>query len=133
MSKTIGERFSPKFGLDEADVGTADIDTATFHDASKLSRVGAVFGAKAITAGKTLTGTLLQATDAAGTGAKVLGTAVAKLAAATGAIEGLVEVRVEQMDHANGFTFVGGRLGSDEAIAGYLHLLLEEGRYQPGS
>lgn len=104
-------------------VANADISTArtsaAYLDVSGYRDVRGVAAAFAISDTETVTCQLMQATDAGGTGAKVLGTAVVETSDGGDAIlQAIQEADVSSMDHANGFTFVGVRISSSEAILG---------------
>lgn len=96
------------------DVGTADVDSASgsFKTAVRARKIAGYASSADLTVGQTLTVQLLQATSAAGASAKVLGSAVTQTAAGTEAGQVKVEVSVDAMDSAGGFTFVGLRVGS---------------------
>lgn len=109
----IFERLSVQNTVPPQDIGTTDITGTVYKSVARARRVGGRAYSAALANTKTLTVQLMQATDAAGAGAKVLGTT--KTYTSTGSTLGQVqtEVDVEQLDIANGFTFVGLRVGSD--------------------
>lgn len=132
MNSKLTERLDLQSIIAPADVGTADV-TGTYVDVSKAGRFVVLAKAGAVTAGKILTVQLMQAQDAAGTGAKVLGAAVTA-AGAGGAAPADVEVekKVEELDGANGFTHVTATLGIDEnAKLGAAWIALGDRRYRP--
>lgn len=114
MMSQIREQLLAKHGVDAADVATADEDSVVFHDMQGYDRVAAAFQSLSLVNTKTLTGTLLQATDAAGTGKKALGSAKVITSGATGPVQGIVEASAIDLDHANGFRYVGIRLRSND-------------------
>lgn len=134
-SKTIGEanEFFP--GISSADISPGPVDGAVFYDAQEARRIAAAFQTSAVAAAETTTITLLQATDAAGTAKKVLGTAkVVASPAGGGVMRGVVDVEVSRMDHENGFTFVGVRLANSEGAAAIVAdalIILSELRHAP--
>lgn len=114
------------------DVGTADI-TGSWKDVSDAKRFVVLAKAGAVTAAKTLTVQLRQATDAAGTGAKDLGTPVTSVGVG-GAAPPDVEIEhyAADLDAKNGFTFVTAVLGIDEnAKLGAAYLVRGDRRYVP--
>jgi len=113
--------------------GTHDSDmtsaaTGAYRSVAGYKHVLGVAGSSAMASGKILTVTLMQATDASGTSAKSLATNTAT-APASGGVAALVAATVEEMDVANGFTFVAVRVSADEAVAGNSQLILEGARY----
>lgn len=115
-----------------AGVGHADITTArtstVFASVAKYRRLVGIGACATLAAGKKLTVQLMQATDAAGTGAKVLGTAK------TGAAleqEVMQDANVSDMDIAGGFTFVAIKVQSDNGAthAGGGVVVMDMGRY----
>lgn len=120
-------------GPSNADISTAR--TGPYHDVSHARTLAGILTVASIAAGSTLTVTLMQATDADGSGAKVLRAAEvesdgdgesppgAALEVAT------VAANVEELDHANGFTFVAVRVDTDAAAAGAGVLALGGLRY----
>ena len=113
--KKIIEEMKLDVAIDAADVDTSDQTSAVFLDMANYDRVAVVAKSVALTAGKKLTVQLKQATDAAGSAAKALGAAVVGTAV-SGALapQVLAEVGADAMDAANGFTFVGVTIGTDE-------------------
>jgi len=93
-----------------------DNDSVVFVDARKYERFLGIGICGTITNTKIMTVTLLQATSAAGAGAKALGTAGTFTATAT-VTDGVAvaDARAEELDTAGGFYFVGVRLEIDEA------------------
>jgi len=114
------------------DVGTADV-TGAFIDVSDAKRFVVLAKAGAVTAGKTLTVQLRQAKDAAGTGAKDLGTPVTAVGAGGNApADVAIEKYAADLDGANGFTHVTAVLGIDEnAKLGAAYVVRGERRYVP--
>lgn len=117
-----------------ADVDTSDVTGAVFYDASLFKKAYArATTATNLTVGKKLTLTPMQATSAAGEGAKILGTAV--IFTATGSEKGTIDtdIDLEAMDEANGFTFVGLKVGTDlgSAVVAAAALILGTPRYTP--
>lgn len=79
----------------------------------------------------TVTVQLRQATDAAGSGAKDLGSAVAVAVAESEFGDQVVETLVEQMDTNNGFTHVAVQVSATDAIDVAATLLRGENRFNP--
>lgn len=114
------------------DVGTADV-TGSWIDVSKCGRFVVLAKAGAVTAAKVLTVQLRQAKDAAGTGAKDLGTPVTAVGVG-GAAPPDVEIEKTpfDLDGANDFTHVTAVLGIDEnAKLGAAYVVRGERRYVP--
>lgn len=115
-------------------IAHADITTVRTSDiylsAANANRIlGVGFGGgAALASGKKVTVQLMQAQDAAGTAAKVLGTAVTGAALARGVTQ---EANVADLDVAGGFTFVGVRVSSDNGstYAGGACVMLLSNRY----
>jgi len=98
-------------------VTSAWVDARHFHTFAALLAVG-VLGAAA-----TVDFSIQQATDASGTGAKLLKAATQKVKASHDNTEAWVSVRTEELDDQNGFTHLAitltvGAATSD--VAGYL-------------
>ena len=132
MNSKLTERLDLQSIIAPQDVGTADV-TGTYVDVSKAGRFVVLAKAGAVTAAKILTVQLMQAQDAAGTGAKVLGAAVTA-AGAGGAAPADIEIekKVEELDGANGFTHVTAVLGIDEnAKLGAAWIALGDRRFRP--
>lgn len=92
--------------------------TSAYYSMSGIGRVMAVLTTATIAAGKKATIQLMQAKDAAGTGAKVLGAAVEKVAGGTGEEIFLqVEAKAPDLDIANGYSYVAVQVSSDNATA----------------
>lgn len=94
-----------------------------YHDAMGYRRILGIGQIKALTSGNTFTVQLMQATSAAGAGAKVLGTA------GTFTVPGFptffqsggaaAEVFEAQLDTANGFRYVAVRISHDHATRSF--------------
>lgn len=115
------------------DIDTAAVDSASgqFVSMQDYRRVVAVGAAEGPGAGKTLTVTLLQATDATGAGKKVLGTAATAEATASEALTAVAEASASDLDVDNGFYFVGMRVKTDKgsAVDGGGVLIRDKGRF----
>lgn len=120
-------------GPSNADISTAR--TGPYHDVSHARTLLGILTVASIAAGSTLTVTLLQATDANGTSAKDLAEATVETdgdgeSPAGAALEVLtVAANVEELDHANGFTFVAVKVDTSAAAAGAGVLALGDLRY----
>jgi hypothetical protein len=116
-----------------ADIDTAAVDSASglFVPMNDYRNIAAVGVAEGPGTGKTLTVTLLQATDATGAGKKVLGTAVTVTAAGSEALTAIAEAAAADMDIANGFIYVGMRVKTNKgsAVDGGGVLIRRNGRY----
>mgnify|MGYP000904007509 FL=1 len=114
------------------DVGTADV-TGTYVDVSNAERVVLLAKAGAVTAGKILTVTPMQATDTSGTSAKALGSASTATGAGGNAPADVeIEIAASDLDAANGFKCVTVVLGIDEnAKLGAAYIVKGDRRYQP--
>ncbi|MGD9644056.1 MAG: hypothetical protein AB7V08_15160 [Elusimicrobiales bacterium] len=92
--------------------------TSAYYSMTGIGRVMAVLTTALIAAGKKATIQLMQAKDAAGTGAKPLGAAVEKVAGGTGEeIVLQVEAKASDFDLANGYSHVAVQVSSDNATA----------------
>lgn len=114
-----------------ADIDTAAVASTVYHSVAGYRRAVVHGHAAAPGAEKTLTVQMKQATDDEGAGAKDLGNPVVVAAEGTEALLAVAEAWVEQMDHANGFTFVGATVKTNKgsAVRGGASLILDCGRY----
>lgn len=102
-------------GFSPRDIGTADI-TGAYISMSGANRILAVLSTESLTAGKIATIELLQATSAAGAGAKTLKTAVTGTApVGNGAIVIQIEAAAEDFDTKGGFSYFAVKATSDES------------------
>ena len=135
MSEKLSETLSVQYGVQSADIVTPA--TGPYVDASGAGRIlGSGQTETAVAQTKKLTVELLQATDAAGAGAKALGSAVEVVAPAGGSkLKALVEAHQSDMDHAGGFKFVAVKISSDNATAilAGSQLILGDLRYRPAT
>lgn len=115
----------------QADIDTADITSTVFFPVSDYRRIVAIAAAEGPGVGKKLTVQLKQAKSDAGSEAKNLGAAVAVTAEDTEDLVAVAEAFVEQLDSANGFTYVGATIGTDKgsAVDGSCVLIRDQGRY----
>lgn len=129
--KKLLEKLASDVLIAPQDVGTDDVTSTTYVDVSGYRRGVIVAKAGAVTAGKILTVTPKQATAANGAGSKALGSAVTAAGAGGNAPADVeIEFSCDDLDHANGFTFVGVTLGIDEnAKLGTAILIRGEPRY----
>lgn len=132
-SQTIQERASYDVGVYPQDVGTADVTGGTFYDMKGFGRAAAVGISAQAADTETFTVQLMQATDASGTSAKTLGTAVTATAtSANEVLEALQEAKASDMDTDNDFTFIGAQLSSSETgLVGTATLIRADGSYRP--
>lgn len=108
--------------------------TGTFIDVSGAQRLLAIFNVATVAATKKVTVKLVQARDAAGTGAKDLTTAFDTVAPAGGAtLAPTIDAQITDLDGANGYGFVAAYAVSDNAtpVYGSATLLLGGNRYNP--
>jgi len=92
--------------------------TSSYYSMAGIGRVLAVLTTATVAETKKATIQLMQAKDDQGTGAKVLGTAVEKVADAGGEVIFLqVEAKASDLDLANGYTHVAVQVSSDDAVA----------------
>lgn len=122
--------------VDAADIKGAGV-TSSYYSLAQYGRVAAHLKTGTVPQGQTATVTLLQATDAAGTGAKTL-KAVASAAAGVGgqAFSLSVEASASELDLANGYGYVAVKVESSEpaaAVTGAAFLIQTEPRYAPVS
>lgn len=132
MPKKLTEALALDCIVAPQDVGTADV-TGAWKDVSGANRFSVLAKAGAVTAAKTLTVQLRQATSAAGAGAKDLGAPVV-VAGAGGAAPAdvVVEKHVSDLDGAGGFSFVTAVLRINEAAKlGSAWLVRGDRRYAP--
>lgn len=131
--KTLTEELSIDRLIEPQDVGTADITGAVYQSVQDSDRFRILASAGAVTAAKKLTVQAMQAQDAAGTGAKVLGAAVESVGAGGNAPAAVdMEFKSSDLDVAGGFLFVSVTLGIDEnAKLGAAWLVRGRRRYQP--
>jgi hypothetical protein len=120
-------------GPSNADISTAR--TGPYHDVSHARTLAGILTVASVAPGTELVVTLMQATDASGSGAKVLATATADSVGDGNSPPGnatetlTVAANVEALDHANGFKFVAVRVDTDSAAAGAGVLALGDLRY----
>lgn len=117
-----GEEVKVQQVVAPQDIGTSDITSSVFVDASKYRKFRGVVGCAALTSGQTVGIQLMQAKDAAGTEAKALGTGVTTTAPADGLAQPTAEQEADQadLDEANGFLYVGVKaLSSVNSKVGY--------------
>jgi len=132
MPKKLTEALAFDCIVAPQDVGTADV-TGAWTTVADAKRFVVLAKAGAVTAAKILTVQLRQAQDAAGTGAKDLGTPVTSVGVG-GAAPPDVEIEhyAADLDSKNGFTFVTAVLGIDEnAKLGAAYLVRGDRRYVP--
>lgn len=131
----LNERIAVLATLDPASVAagtvvTAFVSAANFHSFSALIQTG-VLGAAA-----TLDVKFRQAQDAAGTGAKdITGKAIAQILKAAGDNkQASIEIRSDDLDGNNGFSYIGlsATVGVAASIFG-AQLVGSNGRYLPAS
>lgn len=126
--RQLKEVLLPVQAVAPQDIGTADV-TGSYLPMTDANRMLAVLTTAALAAGQTATIELLQATDAAGTGAKelkpvVTGTSTAEVLAVTAQVEAISD----DFDTNNDFAFFAvkvtcseaGKLGSAISIKGDL-------------
>lgn len=120
-----------------ANIAPQDITTqrtGAYVDASGAQRILGALNVATVAQTKTATIQLMQAQDASGTNAKTLGSAVTVTAPTGGApLAPVAEAKAEDLDTANGFTFVAVQAVSNNASAvnGSAVLLLADRRYRP--
>ena len=124
----MNEELEVIAGVVPQDIGTADI-TGDYLPMEGADQILATLTTEALTAAQTATVELLQATDAAGTGAKALATAVTGTAV-TGALAVVASVGVksDDFDTNNDFAFYAvkvtcsetGKLGAATVARGHL-------------
>jgi len=132
MTAKLTERLAFLALVAPQDVGTAAV-TSAYVDVTDAGRVVILAKGGAVTAGKTLTVQAKQAKDAAGTGAKNLGAAVASVGVGGAAPPDVeIEFGEHEFDGKNGFTHVAVTLSIDEVgKLGTAHLVQGNRRYVP--
>lgn len=130
MSKKISEQMDVVAAIDPQDIGTADV-TGSYVAVGDYRTIMATLQTESLTAGKIATVELLQATSAAGAGAKTLKAAVQATApVGNGAVKVQVEARVDELDSNNGFAYVAVKVTCDEnGKIGAATLALGDKRY----
>lgn len=128
MSNKFSEKAKIAGAITIADIVTPRSSTV-FQSVAGYDRLTGVGVSSALASGKKMTVQLRQATDANGTGAKNLGTAKVGDAQQR---EVMADARVEDMDHVNGFTFVGVQVSATDngtAVNGSGLVILDQGRF----
>lgn len=115
MPMKLSELLQIREGVTPQDISAAK--TSAYYSMQGIGRVLAQATTAALAAGKKLTVQLMQAKDAAGTGAKALGAAVDVVMTAGGAAFGQAEATAASLDHANGYTHVAVQISSDNGVA----------------
>lgn len=132
MSMKLSQSLRTRAALAPQDITTAR--TGPFADVAGGQRMLAVVVTGPVAATKKVTAKFLQAQDAAGTGAKDLGSALDTVAPAGGAaLSPMIEAKIEDLDTNNGYGFVALNLVSDNAsavLAG-ASLILGNNRFNP--
>lgn len=134
-SQNIDERLDYDAGVYSQDISTADI-TGQYVDVSGYNRVAAVATSDQLATDDVVTVTLQQATDASGTNAKDLGSAVTFTAASANDVAAiLAEAIASDLDTANDFRYVAAKLGATPAgattINGTAMMIRADGSYRP--
>ncbi|TCM56160.1 hypothetical protein C8J36_103530 [Rhizobium sp. PP-F2F-G48] len=130
MSRALSQGLRARASIVPQDITT--LRTGTFVDVSGAQRILAAITVATVAATKKITVQFRQAQDAAGNGAKNLGSPVDKVAPAGGAALDLtVDAKSEQLDP--NYSFVSVTLVSDNASAVYgsAMLLLGGNRFNP--
>jgi hypothetical protein len=116
MPSSISQRMRVKASITPQDITTAR--TGAYVDVSGAQRVLGFINAGTVAQTKKITAKFIQAKDAAGTGAKDLGTAQDTIAPTGGAaLSPTIEAKIEDLDSANGYKFVALYALSDNATA----------------
>lgn len=108
--------------------------TGTFVDVTGAQRVLAMFNVANVAAGSKVTVKLVQAQDAAGTGAKDLTTSFDTVAPAGGSpLAPIIDAQITDLDASNGYGFIAAYAVSNNgtAVYGAATLLLGGNRYNP--
>ncbi|GEP12261.1 hypothetical protein [Methylobacterium gnaphalii] len=132
MVAKISQLQRARVSIVPQDISTAR--TGNFIDVSGAQRISAIFNVASVTATKKVTTKLLQAKDAAGTGAKDLTTATDTVAPTGGApLAPSIDAQISDLDTANGYSFVAAYAVSDNgsAVYGGATILLSGNRYNP--
>lgn len=129
MVSKLSQRLRVKALLPPQDISTAK--TSPFVSIVGAGQMMVAVTTGAVTAGKKVSVQLLQAVDAAGTGAKALGSVTEKLAASTAPQELTAEAYTERLD--DGFGFVAVMLSSDNGstVTGAAVLIQGNNRFNP--
>ena len=129
MNAKLSERVRSEIGVGPADISSAK--TGTYFPVANYRRIQAVAVTAALGANKKATLQLMQAQDASGTGAKVLGAAVETTTVAGGAVRGGAPPPAAELDTNTGNTHGPGRLTSHHgsAVQGAAVLQLGDGRF----
>lgn len=125
------ERAATSAAIPLADIGTAPV-TGVYVPVANYRRFYAAIMSATVAQTKSVTLQFMQAQDASGTGAKVLGTAKT-VTAPSGGAKLLVESEnyVENLDTNNGFNHIAVRASSDAgaALNGAAILIRDIGRF----
>lgn len=131
-SQTMQERADYQVGVAVQDVSTADV-TGSWYSMQGFNRVLAEAVTDALAVNDVVTVTLQQATDASGTGAKDLGTAVSFTA--TDTVGAIVAAEAKSSDLDSGFTHVAVKVGATPTGATTVNvgaaLIRGDGSYRP--
>lgn len=110
----MNEELEVVQGVAPQDIGTADV-TGSYLPMEGANQIMATLTTAALTTGKIATVELLQATDASGTGAKALATAVSGTSVDSGAVTVSVGVKSDDFDTNNDFAYYAVKVTVDEA------------------
>ena len=131
-TRKFTEIVDRKHGVVNADI-TTERTGSVYYSAASLRKIIGILVTGSVADTKKATVQLLQAKDASGTDAKNLGTAVEVVASGAQNLVITQEADAADMDKANGFTYAGIKVSSDNAAAviGAAAILLSEPRYAP--
>ena len=131
-TKKFTEIVDRKHGVVNADI-TTDRTGSVYYPAANFRKIIGILITGSVADTKKAGVQLLQAKDASGTDAKNLGTAVEVTASGAQSLVVTQEADSSDMDSANGFTFAGIKVSSDNgsAVIGAAAILFSEPRYAP--
>lgn len=130
MSRKLSSNLRVRAAVTPQDISAAR--TSPFLDVSGAGRVLATVTVATVGATKKVTVQFRQATDASGTGARNLGSAVEKVAPAGGAALDLIaEAKVEDLDDDCAFVAVVLSSDNGSAVNGSAMLILGDNRFNP--
>lgn len=115
LLRTISEEVRVDSAIAPTNI-QAGTETGTWVSMANYRRVLAVLTSAAPAAGKDVTLQLMQATSAAGAGAKAL-SALVTVVSTGAAIETTVEAQASDLDLVNGFGYVTAQVTCNDAVA----------------
>lgn len=128
----LSERIEVSVAIDAADIAASDL-TSGYVEAKYFNRALAVLKTGVLADTKKATIEFVQAKNASGLDAKILGAQTVFVAGSGGAAATIeAEVDLDKIDGDGGFTHIAVKVGSDgTSITGAVALVLGDYRYRP--